>query len=120
MRLLLASVLVAAATPVGLAAGWSGFQTPSRNIVCNGSGSQVDCVVFSVSPTCQKTWSVRRSGRASFHCYFANIGTDVPVLQYGRAISLVGVRCVSRRSGLTCTNTSGHGFFLSRGSQRMF
>ncbi|MFL5963092.1 MAG: DUF6636 domain-containing protein [Gaiellaceae bacterium] len=120
VRWLLAIILVATASPAALASDWSGFQTPSRNIVCNGSSSQLDCVVFSASPTCQRTWSLRRIGRASLHCYYANIGTDVPVLGYGRAVSRFGVRCVSRRSGLTCTNTAGHGFFLSRDSQRMF
>jgi hypothetical protein len=121
VRLLLVTMFVAAASPVALAfGGWSGFQTPSRNIVCNGSSSEIDCVVFSASPTCQKTWSLRRVGRASLHCYYANIGTEVPVLGYGRAVSRSGMRCISRRSGLTCTNTAGHGFFVSRESQRMF
>jgi hypothetical protein len=121
VRVLLVIIFIAAASPVALASGgWLGFQTPSRNIVCNGSGSEIDCVVFSASPTCQKTWSVRRDGRASLHCLYANIGTDVPVLRYGRAVSRFGVRCVSRRSGLTCTNAAGHGFSLSRASQRTF
>jgi hypothetical protein len=121
MRLLLATIFVAAASPVALAFGsWSGSQTPSGNIVCNGSGSEIDCVVFSASPTCQRTWPLRRVGRASLHCYYANIGTEVPVLSYGHAVSRSGMRCVSRRSGLTCINTAGHGFFLSRESQRMF
>jgi uncharacterized protein DUF6636 len=88
--------------------------------VCNSDASGTSCVVFSVSPTCQKTWTVKRTGRASFHCYYSNIGTEVPVLAYGRSVSRFGVRCMSRRVGLTCTNTSRHGFFLSRESQRRF
>jgi hypothetical protein len=113
-------VLVAVMCPAALAAGWSGFQTPSRNIVCNGSAARVDCVVFSASRTCQKTWSVARVGRASLRCLYANIGTDVPVLAYGRSVTRSGIRCTSKRSGLTCTNPDGHGFFLSRESQRRF
>jgi hypothetical protein len=31
-----------------------------------------------------------------------------------------GIRCTSRRTGLTCKNQSGHGFVLSRQSQRVF
>ena len=120
MRVLLVAIAAAVASPVALAWDWSGFQTPSRNIVCNRTGTQIDCVVLSASPTCQKTWSLRRSGRASFHCLSANIGTDVPVLGYGRSMARFGVRCVSRRSGLTCTNTAGHGFSLSRANQRTF
>jgi Family of unknown function (DUF6636) len=120
MRVLLVLIVAAVATPVALAWDWSGFQTPSRNIVCNHSGSQVDCVVFSASPTCQKTWSLKRSGPASFRCLYANIGTEVPVLGYGRSWTRSGIRCVSRRSGLTCTNAAGHGFALSRALQRRF
>ena len=101
-------------------ADWSGFATPTRNIVCNGSGLRLDCVVFSASRTCQKTWTLRTRGRAARHCYFANIGTDVPVLRYGRSIARSGIRCLSRRRGLTCANRDHHGFFLSRGSQRIY
>ena len=99
---------------------WFGFRTPSGNIVCNGGAASVACVVFSASPTCQKTWSLRSTGRATFRCVYANIGTDVSALAYGRSISRGGIRCVSRRTGLTCTNRSRHGFFLSRGLQRTF
>jgi hypothetical protein len=103
-----------------IAAVWFGFRTPSGNIVCNGGAASVACVVFSASPTCQKTWSLRATGRASFHCLYANIGTDVSTLAYGRSLGRAGIRCVSRRAGLTCKNRALHGFFLSRGLQRTF
>jgi hypothetical protein len=115
--------LICSATlaPAALAsAGWTGFATPSRNIVCNGSYSRIDCVVFSASPTCQKTWTVKGAGRASAHCYFADIGTDVPVLPYGQSVSRAGMRCFASRRGLTCTNRVHHGFFVSRKAQRIF
>jgi hypothetical protein len=54
-------------------------------------------------------------------CLFANIGTEVPVLPYGATVrSRTGMTCTSRRVGLTCRNARGHGFFLSRRSQRIF
>jgi hypothetical protein len=120
MRFLLVAVIAAVMTPVAAAWDWSGFQTPSGNIVCNRTSTQIDCVVFSASPRCQKTWSLMRSGRAAFRCNSANIGTDVHVLGYGRSWTRSGIRCVSRRAGLTCTNTAGHGFVLSRALQRVF
>ncbi len=45
-----------------------------------------------------------------------------PVLAYGRSRALPAreVVCRSERPGVTCTNRSGHGFFLSRESIRIF
>lgn len=113
---LICSVILA---PTALA-GWAGFATPSRTIVCNGSDSRIDCVVLSVSRTCQKTWTLKSTGRASMHCYYANIGTEVPVLAYGHSVTRDGMHCSSTRLGLTCTNRSHRGFFLSRQVQRVF
>jgi hypothetical protein len=42
------------------------------------------------------------------------------VLGYGQTWSGGGLRCTSALTGLTCRNKSGHGFFLSRESWRMF
>ncbi|MGZ8739995.1 MAG: DUF6636 domain-containing protein [Gaiellaceae bacterium] len=47
-------------------------------------------------------------------------GHRVPVLRYGRSWTWHGIRCTSRRTGLTCKNPSGHGFVLSRQLQRVF
>jgi hypothetical protein len=120
-------VAAAAAPPVDASVHWFGFATPTRNIVCNrhSSGADtsndgVDCVLFSAGTECQKTWTIRRTGRTSVHCYFSNIGTDVSVLRYGQTWARGGARCVSERRGLTCTNLAGHGFFLSRAAQRVF
>ena len=42
------------------------------------------------------------------------------VLGYGTSWARDGFRCTSRAVGLTCTNTRGHGFFLSRESWRVY
>lgn len=42
------------------------------------------------------------------------------VLNYGDTWRLGGVSCTSEMSGLTCRNTEGHGFSLSRKSQSVF
>ncbi|MEM9797310.1 MAG: DUF6636 domain-containing protein [Pseudomonadota bacterium] len=39
---------------------------------------------------------------------------------YGDTGQFGGIICRSETSGLTCTNRDGHGFFLSRRSQRAF
>ena len=49
-----------------------------------------------------------------------NAATDLPRLAYERSRSWRGLRCTSAAEGLTCRNTSGHGFFLGRGSTRIF
>ena len=36
------------------------------------------------------------------------------VLDFGERWAMPGIRCVSRRSGLTCRNDAGHGFWLGR------
>jgi hypothetical protein len=45
---------------------------------------------------------------------------SAPVLDYGHTWARGGYKCVSRTSGLTCTNRDGHGWFLSRASSRIF
>jgi hypothetical protein len=42
------------------------------------------------------------------------------VLGYGKTWSRGGLRCSSAVKGLTCSNKSGHGFFLSRAHWRAF
>jgi hypothetical protein len=106
-----------------------GFRTPSGNIVCASgrlvggrSGAGLLCVVFSASEARgQKTWYVRRTGRAGVRFVQSNIRTErLATIAYGRSWSRLGFVCTSRRAGLTCRNRSGHGFFLSRESQRRF
>jgi hypothetical protein len=43
-----------------------------------------------------------------------------PVLGYGQSWNGNAVTCASSLAGLTCRNKSGHGFFLSRKSWRLF
>jgi hypothetical protein len=108
-------------------AAWAavgGFATPSRNIACEadraGHTTKLSCVVFSSSgQRGEKTWWMLSTGRARVRFVQANIATEVPVLRYGRTWRQNGFTCVSRRTGLTCRNRSGHGFFLSRARQRI-
>jgi Family of unknown function (DUF6636) len=111
--------------------GGSGFRTPSGNIACEvdehaafgpfRGRRTLSCVVFSASTARgQRTWSMRPTGTPRVAWIAANIATDVPSLAYGRRWRFEGFRCRSRRVGLTCSNRSGHGFFLCRQSQRIF
>ena len=59
-------------------------------------------------------------GRVQTGFVMGNAATDYPKLAYGRTWTWHGFTCKSERRGLTCRNRSRHGYFLSRGSQRVF
>ena len=74
---------------------------------------------------CEFDWGqafqVEKTGRASMFCYsdypFDNHPT---VLNYGQTLKGKTYECTSKTTGMTCKNTSGHGFTLSKGSQKLF
>jgi hypothetical protein len=110
-----------------------GFRTPSGNIVCNAgpligrdgtisTAHALACVLFSQSGNRgQKTWYLRDSERSGVTFVEGNIATEgIGVARYGHTWRWQGFRCSSRTTGLTCRNSAGHGFFLSRARQRRF
>jgi hypothetical protein len=48
------------------------------------------------------------------------IDPRAPVLAYGHSWRRGGISCTSRPTGLTCSNRSRHGFFLSRQKWQLF
>ena len=121
-------------------------KTPSGNIVCafwTGGNMQpsVGCRIktglrsppTSRRPECSPSFgiSLKATGRAQPDrsiCPGEDEGdagvlayeSVAQVLPYGTTRSSGGIRCTSRSTGLTCRNTSGHGFFLSRERWRAF
>lgn len=64
---------------------------------------------------------ITRRGRAILVCHGDTaIDPRSRVLAYGHMFRRDGVGCVSRAVGITCSNTQGHGFFMSRQSWRIF
>jgi len=119
-RLLLglgALVLLGAAPPAE--ARRQAFHTPSGNISClyRSGGPLLRCDVHSLNDTAF-TLDRRHRGRR------IHVTDAVPagrVLAYGASLRLGPFRCRSRTTGLTCrSRPSGHGFALSRASQRVF
>ena len=116
------------------------FETPSHNIACGWfddidkpSQTYLRCEIQSLlSPmpkrpaACDVDWgygmSLGNVGTASVLC--AGDTIRLPghraVLAYGATWRRRGFVCRSASSGLTCRNTSGHGFFLSRERWRRF
>lgn len=112
------------------------FISPSRNIGCYGDNTSVRCDIRTTSatppkkpPNCRLDWGsayeVNRRGRGHGLCVGDTAlpapNERAPVLRYGHTIRLGnGLKCTSRRTGLTCRNAGGHGFTLSRAVIRLF
>lgn len=142
-RVLVAAVAAALTAAAGATAAPAPatFETPSRNIACawfadadRPSRTYLRCEIGSLlSPmpkrpaSCDVDWgyglSMARTGVASVLCAGDTIrhapGTG-PVLAYGTTWRKRGFTCRSASLGLTCRNTAGHGFFLSRERWRRF
>lgn len=50
----------------------------------------------------------------------AAIDGEQVVLAYGQTFKRAGLLCTSETTGMTCMNAAGHGFSLSRASQKVF
>ncbi|MGL5008755.1 MAG: DUF6636 domain-containing protein [Paracoccaceae bacterium] len=131
-------LLVTLATPAA-AQDYAEFQTPSGNIHCvmygddefGPPGVRCDMVELEPSytappPDCELDW-----GSSFYIDVEADIGVltchgdtvilpTMSKLAYGKSLSVGGNTCISERSGVTCTNPAGHGFTISRASQRLF
>ena len=113
------------------------FISPSRNIGCFGDAKEVRCdikVTTAKSPvkrprSCQLEWGdafrLNPTGKARGVCHGDTAlpapGENARVLAYGTSIKLgKKMTCTSKRTGLTCRSTSGHGFTLSRTVIKLF
>lgn len=138
-RVLMTSLIVGIilATPVRAEVDYTIFKTPSGNILCgliSGPDAGVRCDIFQYTPSysrapsdCQFDWgSFFWVGAGSWvgelACVSDAIGSldEALVLPYGQTISRDGITCASERTGLTCANTMGHGFMLSKAVQEVF
>jgi hypothetical protein len=109
------------------------FKTPSGNIGCVMQPGYARCDIRKRSwkpprapKSCQLDFGqgiqVNRTGKGRFVCAGDTaLDPNAHVLAYGNDSHTGGVRCQSRRAGVTCTaDKSHHGFFISAGSYRLF
>lgn len=112
------------------------FHTPSGNITCLislGEYAEARCDMkhltpsFTTAPTdCALAWGKSFSIAADdsigqIPCVGdAVIAPAGVALGDGETISLWMFTCTSQKSGITCTNGSGHGFALSKAKQTLF
>ena len=74
------------------------------------------------TPKRMSTFTVEdNAARGSASCASDSANSeDAGILAYGQTFSRGGFTCQSQPSGMTCTNRSSHGFFLSKASQKLF
>lgn len=122
-------------TATGAMADGYGFRTPSGNIYCNGAveAGEIGCSIVERSgppaapdtEACPSVWGhhvdLDRNGPARMVCGpVPRKSSYTDVAPYGVSASFGGINCRSETTGLQCTNTDGHGFFLSRREQRIW
>lgn len=111
------------------AAGPQFFQMPSHNIFCAyvppdaRYPAALRCDILSglhpePKASCDLDWtgvSMNVRGRASASCAGDTVAMRrARVLAYGTTWKVGGFTCLSRTTGLRCTNRGGHGLFLAR------
>ncbi|MEM8536900.1 MAG: DUF6636 domain-containing protein [Pseudomonadota bacterium] len=133
MRLICYSVF--AALFVGLPAQASGldrpFASPTGNITCTINAFVATCTIAEYDPSftnvpdsCNGDWGgtfyVVGRGEAKLGCLTSSVEPPNFVLGYGQSIDVGDLSCVSRPTGVTCTNAAGRGFSVRRAEQRIF
>jgi hypothetical protein len=132
IALSLASVLVGAApAPQNLPA----FHTPSGNIGCmadhEDGGWELRCDISeknwrgpSQPRSCDLDYGdalgMSATGRPYWVCHGDTVMGQGRAVPYGQTWRAGPFTCLSQVAGLTCSNRTGHGFFLSRASYRVF
>jgi hypothetical protein len=110
-----------------------GFKSPSNNIHCQYFEGELRCDIAQISSAtppkprdCELDWgrafavaATSPSGQRLCHGDTA-MDDSLPTLPYGSSWRQGGITCTSEQSGVTCSNALGHGFSLSRSSQRLF
>jgi eukaryotic-like serine/threonine-protein kinase len=127
------AAVIDAATDGRFGTGVARFASPSRNIVCAMTAERVRCDVARTAwqlppkPTdCAGDHGrgavLAGSGAGELSCVSDTVADPaLTVLPYGEGVRFAGVVCVSRESGLRCTNSAtGHGFRVSRASYDLF
>jgi hypothetical protein len=119
-----------ATTPAPAVTGASSFSLPSGNIACAMTTDGVTCTIASItySPPPAPQGCTGATGHVvtldahavTFPCVDGPppsvADTGVRVLEYGSSATVGEFTCKSAKDGVTCSNGSGTGFRLARGS----
>ena len=111
-----------------------GFQTPSKNIVCQfftDNGHLLRCDIMNMESRPRRpadceldyghAFEMSAKGSAGRICAGDTVmDASLPVLAYGEVWQRAGFTCRSEQTGLTCFNAMQRGFSLARGKQEVF
>ncbi len=116
-----------------------GFQAPSHNIFClveqgdSSTPTDLRCDLqtqtarsFAYLRGCQEdsgdSFAVTQNGAKGYEvCHGDTVRIDtLQVVPYGQTWRGAGFTCMSAPTGITCSNAGGHGFFVSKASQKVF
>lgn len=130
------ALLVCAGASPALAQDFLQFQTPSGNIACymEGGDGFARCDIGAMTAQshakrpadCDLDFGhgfgiAADAARGEALCYGDTVAMpDLPVLDYGQAVSLAGISCTSAKTGMRCVNAAGHGFDISKAKQDLF
>jgi len=120
MRILLITLAMATAalTAASSAAAVAAFVTPHKAAYCGISEGEPPLSLICWRPADGLTLDMRRLGRAHNGIQSSNRAYFDPApgrqIRIGQKWRFSGWACVSRSAGLTCTNRSGHGWWLGR------
>jgi hypothetical protein len=99
------------------------FKLPAGNIGCRFLGGNLRCDILSgLVPApdgdCELDWTgvaLERTGQGDPVCAGDTVYDEgAATLEYGWTWRRAGLECVSRETGLTCTNRDGRGFTVAR------
>jgi hypothetical protein len=121
-RVILATALLLA-FPAGASASFIQFRSPTGRIGCafeSGGGLKPIVRCEWAGSNDRAVWvGVRgRAHRLKISDTVRN--PNAKVLHYGHSRRFHGIKCTSRRTGMTCRNRSGHGFTVSVQRRRFF
>ena len=119
--------------PAPAGAAFQAFSTPSGNIGCYIAGGSARCDIrdrdwnppprpagCSTMTSYGQGLTVGTHGQPEVVCAGDTALTTENPLDYGTSLTVDGITCLSRESGMRCTNADGHGFELSRQQYRFF
>ena len=120
-RILKSAVLLCALVAISLATASVGmvtFRTPGKAAYCGVSEGEPPLKLICWRPGDGLTLSMTRAGLTRRRLSALNRGyhaAEGQILLFGKVWQLRGHwKCISRATGLTCTNKSGHGWWLGR------
>jgi hypothetical protein len=106
------------------------FKTPTGNIFCSMQDKSLRCDILKSSAKlppkpkdCNLDWGnafyLEIRGKGERACHGDTIvGPSYPILNYGKTWTKNGFTCISRTTGLTCTNQDKKGWQLSKTQQK--